>query len=78
MITGNITVAFAALSYAGSLNVTVIADPELCPDLPDIVQALQRELDVLTAAGDTESSRRSRDFMPSNSARPETRMSRRT
>ena len=35
MITGNITVAFAALSYAGGLNVTVIADPERCPDLPD-------------------------------------------
>ena len=50
MITGNITVAFAALSYAGSLNVTVIADPMLCPDLPDIIQALQRELDVLTDA----------------------------
>jgi hypothetical protein len=50
MITGNITVAFAALSYAGGLNVTVIADPMLCPDLPDIVRALQRELDVLTAA----------------------------
>ena len=50
MITGNITVAFAALSYAGSLNVTVIADPELCPDLSDIIQALQRELDVLTGA----------------------------
>ena len=48
MITGNITVAFAALSYAGCLNVTVIADPMLCPDLADIVQALQRELDVLT------------------------------
>ena len=50
MITGNITVAFAALSYAGCLNVTVIADPELCPDLTGVVQALQRELDVSTDA----------------------------
>ena len=50
MITGNITVAFAALSYAGGLNVTVIADPERCPDLPDVTQALQRELDALTDA----------------------------
>ena len=50
MITGNITVAFAAFSYAGGLNVTVIADPVVCPDLSDIVEALQRELDVLTDA----------------------------
>lgn len=50
MITGNITVAFAALSYAGGLNVTVIADPELCPDLPGVVRTVQRELDVLTEA----------------------------
>ena len=48
-ITGNITVAFAALSYAGRLHVSVIADPERCPDLPAIGEALQRELDVLTA-----------------------------
>ncbi len=50
MITGNVTVAFAALSYAGGLNVTVIADPELCPDLSDIARALRREFDVLTDA----------------------------
>ena len=50
MITGNITVAFAALSYSGYLDVTVIADPVRCPDLPDIVRAVQRELDVLTNA----------------------------
>jgi WS/DGAT/MGAT family acyltransferase len=53
MITGNITVAFAALSYAGSLNVTAIADPVLCPDLPDIIEALQGEFDVLTDAENT-------------------------
>jgi hypothetical protein len=50
MITGNITVAFGALTYTRGLNVTAIADPMLCSDLPDIIQALQRELDVLTAA----------------------------
>ena len=48
MITGNITVAFAALSYAGRLVVTVVADPQLCPDLPDVATAVQRELDALT------------------------------
>ena len=50
MIAGNVTVAFAALSYAGRLNVTVVADPERCPDLPTVAQALQRELDLLTGA----------------------------
>jgi diacylglycerol O-acyltransferase len=48
-ITGNVTVAFAALSYAGTLAVTVIADPQHCPDLPLIVDELQRQLNDLTA-----------------------------
>lgn len=47
-ITGNVTVAFAVLSYAGTLGVTVIADPQSCPDLPVLAAALQDELDVLT------------------------------
>lgn len=46
-ITGNITVAFGVLSYAGELVVTVVADPQRCPDLAALVQALQAELDVL-------------------------------
>jgi diacylglycerol O-acyltransferase len=50
-ITGNVTVAFAALSYAGTLTVTVIADPERCPDLPLLVKALQRELDSVSVGG---------------------------
>jgi diacylglycerol O-acyltransferase / wax synthase len=49
-ISGNVTVAFVALSYAGRLNVTVVADPDRCPDLDDVAAALQRELQVLTAA----------------------------
>ena len=47
-ISGNVTVAFAALSYAGRLTVTVIADPDRCPDLQDVAQALQRELLIVT------------------------------
>ncbi len=46
-IAGNVTVAFAALSYAGTLTVTVIADPDHCPDLPRIATALQDGLDHL-------------------------------
>ncbi len=49
MVTGNITVAFAAMSYAGRLTVTVIADPEQCADLQDIAAVLQNELDCLTS-----------------------------
>jgi WS/DGAT/MGAT family acyltransferase len=44
---GNVTVAFVALSYAGRLNVTVIADPDRCPDLDHLAAALQRELQVI-------------------------------
>jgi diacylglycerol O-acyltransferase len=47
-ITGNVTVAFAVMSYAGTLVVTVIADPRHCPDLPVMVAELQNELDLLT------------------------------
>jgi hypothetical protein len=50
-ITGNITVAFAVLSYAGTLVVTVISDPQRCPDLPFLTARLQDELDQLTAKG---------------------------
>ncbi len=49
-IAGNVTVAFAALSYAGTLTITVIGDPERCPDLDDIAAELQRQLDQLAAA----------------------------
>ncbi|MET0418712.1 MAG: wax ester/triacylglycerol synthase domain-containing protein [Actinoplanes sp.] len=51
-ITGNVTVAFAVLSYAGTLVITVMVDPRCCPDLPYLVARLQRELDLL-AAGQT-------------------------
>jgi hypothetical protein len=47
-ITGNVTVAFAVLSYAGTLVVTVVVDPQHCPDLPVLVAHLQSELDLLT------------------------------
>lgn len=47
---GNATVAFAVLSYAGSVTVTVVADPEVCPDFELLGTLLQRELDLLTGA----------------------------
>ena len=47
-ITGNVTVGFAVLSYAGKLVVTAIADPQHCPDLQVLATRLQSELDSLT------------------------------
>jgi hypothetical protein len=44
---GNITVGFVVLSYAGTLTITVVADPNHTPDLPALASALQDELDVL-------------------------------
>ncbi len=44
---GNVTIAFAALSYAGSLVITLIADPDTCPDLPAVRDALLAELEAL-------------------------------
>ncbi|MEO5833481.1 MAG: wax ester/triacylglycerol synthase domain-containing protein [Nakamurella sp.] len=53
LTTGNVTVSFAALSYAGSLVVTVIADSQRCPDASVVVAALQGQLHDLTSAGRT-------------------------
>lgn len=47
---GNLTVNFLALSYAGTLTVTVVADPDRVVDLPVLARALQVELDALTIA----------------------------
>jgi WS/DGAT/MGAT family acyltransferase len=57
MITGNVSVAFGALSYAGTLTLTVVADPDCCPDLPAIAAALQAELDQLIASARTDAPR---------------------
>ncbi|MGZ4749824.1 MAG: wax ester/triacylglycerol synthase domain-containing protein [Oryzihumus sp.] len=44
---GNVTVSFGVLSYAGTLAVAVLADPERVPDLDVLGAALARELDAL-------------------------------
>jgi WS/DGAT/MGAT family acyltransferase len=50
-ISGNVTVAFAVLSYAGALTITTIADPETCPDLTRLREELARALRALTVTG---------------------------
>jgi WS/DGAT/MGAT family acyltransferase len=47
---GNVRVSFLALSYAGTLTVTVIGDPDTLPELPLIATALRREFTALTGA----------------------------
>ena len=47
VVTGNVTLSFAAISYAGTMAVTVVADPDVCPDLPQLGAALHRHLDGL-------------------------------
>jgi hypothetical protein len=47
-VTGNVAVAFAVLSYAGTLTVTVTADVDAFPDSEVLIDALQDELDALT------------------------------
>ena len=44
---GNVTISFAVLSYAGSLRITITVDPDACPDLPLLRRALKAELDAL-------------------------------
>ncbi len=47
VVTGNVTVSLAVLSYAGTLDITLIADPDACPDLGVLRDALRDELDRL-------------------------------
>lgn len=42
--TGNVTISFAVLSYANSLTITLIADPDACPDLSGLQDILTEEL----------------------------------
>jgi hypothetical protein len=42
--TGNVTVTFAAFSYAGTLRVTILSDPARTPDVPALAAALRHEL----------------------------------
>lgn len=42
---GNMTVYFEALSYAGTLTITVITDPDHFPDLATLTCALRAEID---------------------------------
>ena len=42
--TGNISVTFAALSYVGTLWLTVLSDPALASDVAVLTAALRREL----------------------------------
>ncbi|MCV2487888.1 WS/DGAT domain-containing protein [Geodermatophilus sp. YIM 151500] len=44
--TGNVTVSFLALSYAGTLTMTVAADADAVPDLSVLAHALDEELAV--------------------------------
>ena len=54
----NVTVTFAALSYAGTLAITVTADPDAMPDLLDTTAALQAQLDALTGVESSPSASR--------------------
>jgi diacylglycerol O-acyltransferase len=44
IVTGNVTVAFAVLSYAGSLTVTINSDADACPDVDTLSNLLQGSL----------------------------------
>lgn len=47
VLTGNVAVAFAALSYAGSITMTATADPDVVAELDILADAFARQLDEL-------------------------------
>lgn len=59
--TGNVTVSFAALSYAGSFAVTIASDPQTCPDVNLLADAITRELRALDCSWDFPATSRSVD-----------------
>jgi diacylglycerol O-acyltransferase / wax synthase len=44
---GNLTLVVAALSYAGQLNLTAVADRDGCPDVEVFAQGVRSALDEL-------------------------------
>jgi hypothetical protein len=50
---GNVTVAFAILSYAGTVTTAVIVDPDAVPDVSLLTDALESELESLGVRGPT-------------------------
>lgn len=51
--TGNVPVVFGAFSYAGSLAITVVVDPDACPEVDELADDLRAELDELAARSST-------------------------
>jgi WS/DGAT/MGAT family acyltransferase len=47
-VMGNLTMVVAVLSYAGQLNLTAVADPDVCPDLDVFTQGVRSALEDLT------------------------------
>ncbi|MGW3960566.1 WS/DGAT domain-containing protein [Amycolatopsis sp. NPDC005003] len=45
--TGNLTVVFEVLSYAGTLTISMLADRSRCPDLEALAEGLSAELDLV-------------------------------
>ena len=50
---GNVGAAFAVISYAGELAVTVVTDPDVVPDDETLVALLTAELQAFVADGTT-------------------------
>jgi hypothetical protein len=47
---GNVTVSFGVMSYAGTLSISLLADPDRVPDLTVLAGALRSELAGLCGA----------------------------
>jgi hypothetical protein len=68
---GDLTVTFVAFSYAGTLSVTVVADPDTVPDLPVLGEALQAELDALSVSAKDPDDAGPSSLRPEGAGRPE-------
>lgn len=56
-IMGNVSIGVGALSYAGQLSLTVVADRDACPDLERFVEGVRNSLDALAESTHAECDR---------------------
>ena len=47
LLAGNVAVAFAVMSYSGSVTLTLTVDPDVIPDIDVLVNGLRQELDLI-------------------------------
>ncbi|MBP2328760.1 hypothetical protein JOF56_009145 [Kibdelosporangium banguiense] len=63
-LTGNLALGVGALSYAGQFNVTVVADPGVCPDFEVFADGVRRTMEMVAGTGGSSQRTANPSFRP--------------